>query len=939
VAHQLFGLIRVHRVVAWSLLGIVVPRPEERARENIDRMLSASGWDVQNYRELDLGKALGVAVREFPVESGHADYLLFIDRKAVGVVEAKPEGTTLSGVAEQSEGYLLGIPSRIPRVSDPPPFHYESTGTETQFRDLRDPDSRSRRVFFFHRPETILEWIGQGSTLRARLRSMPVLQVGRLWPCQIDAVENLEQSLAHGRPRALVQMATGSGKTFTTVSLIYRLVKFAKAKRVLFLVDRRTLGVQARKEFEQYETPDDGRKFTALYNVQHMTSNTIDGVSKVCIATIQRVYSMLSGSELEPDIEESSMFELDENGIPRTVAYNPSIPIETFDFIVADECHRSIYQLWRQVLEYFDCFIIGLTATPSKQTIGFFDRNLVMEYGHDRAVADGVNVGYDVYRIRTEITEHGSKIDAGNYVDVREKQSRRITQQLVDASLAYEPSELDRSVVAKDQIRTIIKTFRERLPTEIFPGRKDVPKTLVFSKDDSHAEDIVHIIREEFGRGNDFCKKITYKTTGEKPEDLIASFRNSYNPRIAVTVDMISTGTDIKPLECLLFMRDVHSPVYFDQMKGRGTRTISDNDLQRVTPDASHKTHFMIVDAVGVCESDKTDMRPLEKRNSVPFRRLLQDVALGVRDEATLSSLANRLARFNREIDEKAAAEIREVSDGVTLEAMVNRLLEAIDPDRIEDKAIQMFAAVSPNTGQLEQARQELVRTACSLFDRAVVRNKILEIKKRSEQVIDTISQDSVLFVGTDAMAKAKAKTVIDTFKKFIEDNKDNLVALQMIYSKPYGRRHLTYKEISELADALRKDPYYLSTEYVWSAYEKLDKSRVAGAGPEKLLTNVVSLVRHAIGQTETLEPFYVEVDERFENWVAEQEKSGRRFTAEQMEWLEMIKSHIATSLSMETDDFERVPFNQKGGIIKAGRVFGNDLDNIVKELNEVLVL
>ena len=915
-----------------------MPKPEERARENIDKMLSASGWDVQDYREFDLGKALGVAIREFHVDTGHADYLLFVDREAVGVIEAKPEGTTLSGVADQSEGYLLGIPKKIPRVSDPPPFHYESTGAETQFRDLRDPESRSRRVFHFHRPETIQECVGQDDTLRARLKRMPELQKGKLWPCQIEAVRSLEESLSHNRPRALVQMATGSGKTFTTVSLVYRLVKFAKAKRILFLVDRRTLGTQARKEFEQYETPDDGRKFTALYNVQHMTSNTIDSVSKVCIATIQRVYSMLSGQEIDPELEESSMFELDGNGVPRTVSYNPSIPIETFDFIVADECHRSIYQLWRQVLEYFDCFIIGLTATPSKQTIGFFDRNLVMEYGHERAVADGVNVGYDVYRIKTEITEHGSKIDAGNYVDVREKQSRRIRQQIVDSELTYQPAQLDRGVVAKDQIRTIVKTFRERLPTEIFPGRKDVPKTLVFSKDDSHAEDIVHIIREEFGRGNDFCKKITYKTTGEKPEDLIATFRNSYNPRIAVTVDMISTGTDIKPLECLLFMRDVRSPVYFDQMKGRGTRTISDNDLQRVTPDASHKTHFVIVDAVGVCESDKTDMRPLEKRNSVPFQKLLQEVALGVRDEATLSSLANRLARLDREIDEREAAEIREVSGGVTIEEMVNRLLEAIDPDRIEDKAMKMFSASSPDPNQLRQGREELVKDACSLFDKADLRNKILEIKKRSEQIIDIISQDSVLFAGTDSTAREKAKTVIDTFKMFIENNKDNLTALQMIYRKPYKTRHITYREITELANALRKDPYYLSPEYVWSAYEKLEKSRTRGAGPEKLLTNVISLVRHAIGQTEVLEPFYVEVDERFENWIAEHRRSGDEFTPEQIEWLTMMKDHIAASLSIDKDDFERVPFNQKGGLIKATQVFGLDLDSTIRELNEVLL-
>ncbi len=355
-------------------------------------------------------------------------------------------------------------------------------------------------------------------------------------------------------------MASGSGKTFASVTFVYRLIKFAGARRVLFLVDRNTLAKQTLQEFQQYRTPDDGRKFTELYNVQRLLSNKIDPVSRVCITTIQRLYSMLRGeAEFAEENEETSTFEMKLRDMrPVEVAYNPKIPLEMFDIIVTDECHRSIYHLWRQVLEYFDAFIVGLTATPSKQTLGFFNQNLVMEYGHDRAVADGVNVAYDVYRISTKITRGGSRVESGFYVDKRDKLTRKVRWEQLNEDLEYDAKELDRSVVAKDQIRTVIRTFRDKLPTEIFPGRTEVPKTLVFAKDDSHAEDIVEIIREEFGKGNDFCKKITYRTM-ERTEDLIASFRNSYNPRIAVTVDMISTGTDIRPLECLLFMRDVRS--------------------------------------------------------------------------------------------------------------------------------------------------------------------------------------------------------------------------------------------------------------------------------------------------------------------------------------------------------------------------------------------
>jgi type I restriction enzyme R subunit len=534
--------------------------PEEEARQEIDQLLEAAGWQIQDYRDLNLGAALGVAVREFPLTTGSADYLLFIDREAVGAIEAKPAGTTLSGVEDQTKGYLHGLHEDIPHRFNPLPYGYESTGKETFFTDLRDPDYNARRIFAFHRPDTLQKWLTQDKTLRARLKEMPSLSRGNLRECQLEAITNLEESLAASRPRALIQMATGSGKTYAAVSSIYRLIKNADAQRILFLVDRKTLGEQALTEFKQYETPDDGRKFTELYNVQLLTSNVFDPVSRVCITTIQRLYSMLRGEkEFDASLEDASFFDCSPiEAPPREVIYNQNMPIDTFDFIVTDECHRSIYNLWRQVLEYFDAFLIGMTATPSKQTLGFFNQNLVMEYSHERAVADGVNVGYEVYRILTEISKKGSKIEAGYYVDKRDKLTREVRWEQLDDDLVYTKDQLDRDVVAKDQITTIVKTFRDKLFTEIFPGRTEVPKTLIFAKDDSHAEDIVHIMREEFGKGNEFCKKITYRTRG-KPETLIANFRNSYYPRIAVTVDMISTGTDIRPLECLLFMRDVKS--------------------------------------------------------------------------------------------------------------------------------------------------------------------------------------------------------------------------------------------------------------------------------------------------------------------------------------------------------------------------------------------
>ena len=759
-------------------------KPEEKARQNIDRLLTAAGWTIQDREQMNLGASQGVAVREYPMSSGPTDYLLFVDRRAVGVIEAKPEGTTLSGVSEQTEKYLRGVPPLLPSYQKPLPFGYESTGVETFFRDLHDPDSSSRPVFAFHKPETLERWIKQQRTLRYNLQILPRLKEHGLRDCQIEAITNLEQLFAANHSRTLIQMATGSGKTYTAVSFVYRLIKHAKAERILFLVDRSNLGRQTLKEFQQYTTPDDNRRFIDLYNVQHLSANRIDEVNKVCITTIQRLYSMLKGdSDFDEENESESLLNLDSTNQPAAeVEYNPNIPISTFDFIITDECHRSIYNRWRPVLEYFDAFIVGLTATPSKQTLGFFGQNLITEYPHERAVADGVNVGYEVYRIKTEITERGGGIEAGFYVDKRDKLTRKIRLELLDEEMEYSANQLDRDVVADDQIRTVIQTFRDKLFTEIFPGRTEVPKTLIFAKDDSHAEDILHIVREEFGKGNDFCKKITYRTTGDTAERLLASFRNSYDPRIAITVDMVATGTDIKPLECIIFMRNVRSQVYFEQMKGRGTRTISSTDLQAVTPDAHHKTHFVIVDAVGVCESDKTDSRPLERKRNLPFEKLLEAVASGDQDPDTLTSLAGRLARLDREIGDDGREQIAEASGGISLQRMVHALFDAMDPDK-HQQPIGLIASLtgvlapehirlllespaeSLTPEQIQVRTNWLISEACKPFDDPDVRDALIELNKQQQQTIDTVSQDNVTFAGFDSESKARAEQHVAKFQ------------------------------------------------------------------------------------------------------------------------------------------------------------------------------
>jgi type I restriction enzyme, R subunit len=913
--------------------------PEKRARQDIDALLDAAGWIIQDKADFNRNAALGVAVREFPLPSGPCDYLLFVAGKATGVIEAKKHGTTLSGIADQSEKYMTSLPEHIARWSDMLSFGYESTGEEHLFRDNRDPKPRSRTVFGFHKPETLRKWLEQNDTLRARLRSLPELDIKGLRDCQIEGIRGLDDSLTMDHTRALIQMATGAGKTFTACTFSYRLIKYASAYRILFLVDRNNLGDQTLREFQHYHPPGSAHRFADTYITQHLHGNQIDKDAKVVITTIQRLYSMLKGKELDPEAEETSAFETwdTDTGEIEPIAYNPDIPIETFDFIITDECHRSIYGLWRQVIEYFDAHIIGLTATPSKHTLGFFGQNLVAEYPYERSVVDGVNVGYEVYRIRTKVSEKGGKVDAQYAVPVRDKRTRAKRYRQLDEDLDYKAQELDRAVTSPNQIRTIIQCFKDRLFTDLFPSRSGewVPKTLIFAKDDNHAEEIVHIVRDVFGEGNEFCKKITYRTTGESPKTMIKSFRVEPFPRIAVTVDMVATGTDIKPVEILLFMRDVKSEGYFEQMKGRGVRSINDSDLKQVTPDAKTKTRFVLVDAVGVTEGTKTVSQPLERKRTLTFEKLLDQIASGRRDEDGLSSLAGRLAALEKNIDDEDRERILETSGGKTLRDLGKGLLDAIDPDFIESAA-RAEHGPEPSEKQLEETGSRLRDKACKPFDDPNFRQLLKDLKQKSEIVIDEITIDEVSGAGYDLK---QAEERITSFRQFIEDNKDELTALQVLYSRPYGRRKLTYEAIQELSRKLTDPPYHLTTADVWQAYKRLEVRKVRGAPSDKILTDIVSLVRFATGQDEVLEPFSSKVEQRFNLWIGRQKKAGRDFSEEQLTWLRLIKSHLAANVEIETGDLMEFPdFSDRGGIVEARKLFGDYLNPMLNDMTEALV-
>lgn len=919
---------------------------EQRARVEIDRKLELAGWQVQNYRDIDLSTP-AAAVREFPTKTGPVDYMLFVDGKAIGTIEAKKEGVPLLGVEPQTQRYIEGFnllvrERPIPRWELPLPFHYQSTGAETNFTDMRDPAPRPRAVFAFHQPETLARWAKDEFPLRARLRRMPSLEAGMLREAQIEAITNLEESLRDDRPKALIDMTMGAGKTFVAVAESYRLLRYGGAERILFLVDRINLGKQAYDEFADYVTPDDGRKFTELYNVQVLRSNRIDPATKVVITTIQRLYSILRGQrddEFDPASEEVSSFELaaasDEP--PLEVDYQPSTAIETFDFCWIDECHRSIYGKWGQVLDYFDSFKIGLTGTAEHTTRIYFDQNVVSEYRHEQAVIDGVNVPYSTYRIKTEVTERGGKVEAGEWVEVRDTQTRRVERRQLEDELTYERSALDRAVTNPDQIRTVVREFRNKVLTEIFPGRKDVPKTVFFCKTDNHAEDVLRIVREEFARGSDFARKITYKTEGDSNQH-IQDFRTDPRFRIAVTVDQIATGTDIRALECLVFMRMVNSRTLFEQMKGRGSRVINPDDLQSVSEGAVSKDRFVIVDTVGLTDEEKAwvESRPLERKPSVPLKDLLQSIGNGIKDEATVSSVGSRLSQLAHALDDEKQQEFSDVAEGRSLEDVARTLVESTDPEYWAADAGRAAGVADeddyePTAQELDDAKGRLIDAAVKPLMKPAVRRSIENLRERHLQTIDRTTQDRVISAGwSDAGAAMDATTA---FELWIKENHDEYVALQAYYARPYRLRP-SLKDLRELQEAIEAPPISLTPERLWAAYEAVDADKVKGAGVRRTLTDLVQLVRFAMHHEDELAPRKEVVMLRFDIWLDEQRRLGREFTSQQLEWLQWMAEHIAGSMSLEREDFDLDPFAQEGGLLGAHETFGNELDKLIEELN-----
>lgn len=910
--------------------------PEQKAREAIDQRLAQSGWILQDMRQLNPVAGPGVAVREFPTSTGPVDYALFVDGTPVGVVEAKADekGQDITTVEGQSSRYA-GSTFKWVKTGYTIRFAYEATSKLTRFTDYADQKYRSRPIFSFHRPESLRALLKAGDTIRNNMKHFPPFDTTGFRSCQITAIQNLECSFAENRPRALVQMATGAGKTFTAITAVYRLLKYAKVNRVLFLVDTKSLGEQAEREFLAYRPNDDNRSFSEIYGVRRLKNSYIPQDVQVCISTIQRMYSILKEEDLDESAEETSFNEMStaERQAAKEVVYNAKYPPEFFDCIIIDECHRSIYNVWQQVLDYFDAFLVGLTATPDKRTFAFFEENVVSEYSREQAIIDGVNVGEDIFLIETQVTQSGAHI-MKQLIECRNRLSREKRWKQLDEDVNYVPTQLDRDIVNPSQIRMVIRTFRENLFTTLFPRRKEVPKTLIFAKTDSHADDIIQIVRKEFGEGNEFCQKITY--AADNPEQILSDFRNNYNPRIAVTVDMIATGTDVKPIECLIFMRDVRSKNYFEQMKGRGTRVLGKDDLQKVTPSATeNKDHFVIVDAVGVTKSKKSETRTLERKPSVSMKELMLNVALGARDADTLTSLANRVIRLNSQMSPSERKEFTRVV-GLPANQLAENLLNAFDEDVLTAQAQGKFQTPTPTEEQLQAVQREAAGQAAAPFCRPEVRDFIENVRRSHEQIIDNTNPDTLLFAGFDTQKEETADRVIQTFHEFIEENKDEIIALRILYSQTYRDRPMAIEKLKALYQKLRGKG--VTIERLWDCYVIKKPDKVKGNSTLRQLADLVSMIRFEMGQADSLQPFADKVNYNFQQWTFRRNAGAVHFTPEQMEWLQLVKDHIATSLSIQTEDLDLSPFDRKGGLGRFYEVFGDQYEAILTEMNRELV-
>lgn len=878
--------------------------PEEKARQKIDQWLTDAGWKVVDREDYE-PTCTAVAIREGLLKGNlEADYFLFINGKAVGVLEAKREDIEAfsNKVCEQAVLYARSVPNIYQTYQKPLPFIFTSNGKDLYFCDFREQDSYFKQIMSIPTPHELVEKLGIEDTFAG----LPTLKKKGLRDCQYEAVTELEKTFRNGQNRALMVLATGAGKTYTACLTAYRMLSYTSMRRVLFLVDRNNLGKQAEGEFGTFRLTENGDAFNTIFTVNRLRSSYIPSDSNVVISTIQRLFSFLKGE----DIEDSEDDDENEPAEEITLPPNPYLPHDYFDMIIIDECHRSIYGNWRKVLEYFDTArLVGLTATPIEETKKFFNYNIIVNYTLEKSIVDGVNVDCRVYRIKTQVTETGGAILEGEKFKEETRYTGEVKTVSSKETKIYTNKELNRSVINPAQIKLILSTYRDVVYTELFnepqrePNMDYLPKTLIFALNEAHATNIVQIAKEVFGRTDDrFVQKITY-STGDSNE-LIRQFRNDKDFRIAVTCTLVATGTDVKPLEVVIFMRDVESLPLYIQMKGRGVRTIGDEQLRNVTPNAFSKDCFYLVDAVGVTEHAQT-VKPIDDgptTKTITLKELLEHISHGYIPDEYLKRLAATLARIHNKANDSQRKEFARLchDDMKELSARIYDVLEkGILPPFVstEEPNLERKGLVSPLANHANARRYLLILAAGFV-------NTLMP------------GEDTLISKG---FSIEDAKNTTEAFEDFCKEYYDEIEALRIIYSN--AGEPITYSMLKDLEHKLKMANNHFTPKQIWNSYAILSPSKVKRSTTKEesdALTNIIQLVRFAFRQIERLDSVVTTSKQYFNLWLGQ---TQREITDKQREVISRIVDYIASNGACTVRDIRKDDATHAAQMIRA---FGN---------------
>ena len=856
-------------------------KPEEKARVIIDRMFEEAGWKVVD-RDKYAPNMTAVAIREgLMVGNREADYLLFLNGKAVGVLEAKRIETDINSdiVQEQARLYTRSCPkwcqAWFPNI--PLPLAYVANSRDLMFYDTRKSDSEFEYCKKIHTPKEVKKLLG----LEDDYVGLPTLSPKGLRACQYEAITQLEQSFRFGENRALMVLATGAGKTYTACLAAYRMLAFTPMKRILFLVDRNNLGKQAETEFGTFRLTENGDPFNTIFTVNRLKSSSVLTDSNVVISTIQRLFSLLKGDEITDNDEDDEEIEDKEIMLPE----NPNLLSDFFDMIIIDECHRSIYGNWQKVLNYFSkAKLIGLTATPVPETKAFFNGNIIVNYTLEKSIVDGVNVDCRVYRIKTQATENGGAILEGDKVKRETCYTGQVQTINNQETKNYTREELNRSIINPAQIKLILETYRDAVYTELFtdpqrePNMDYLPKTLIFALNENHATNIVQIAKEVFGHNdNCFVQKITY-SAGDSNE-LIRQFRNDKDFRIAVTCTLVATGTDIKPLEVVMFMRDVASEPLYIQMKGRGVRTIGDEQLRNVTPNAYSKDCFFLVDAVGVTEHEKSITSPSDSATTklISLKELLEKITHGNVSDDYLRLLASRLSRISHKCEEKDREKFISLAH-ISMMDIASNIFDALEQGSLPEYV---------NVNESNTIRKALVHNIANEPD---AREFLLIL---NAGFIETLMPGEDMLISK-GFSQEEAQATTSAFEAYCEEHKDEIEALRIIYNNQ--GEPLTYAILKDLENKLKFANSKFNTSLLWNSYAIINPPMVKHSSTKEekeALTNIIQLVRYAFHQIGRLESLYPSANQRFNLWCGQNQ---RPLTEEQIGVMQQVFSYIASN-------------------------------------------